>query len=912
MPILGGTTQNFRSYGKRRTNVTNKRQPLGGWNASPDQAAASSLSSRRYEDNTDSSSSDSDDEEEVKVIKPQAKPVPSKKPVEKAPTRRTSTFEVVVEVPARRQSVGPPLTTSTAAMAKRRQSRGPAVDKENAAPPSPAPVKKKPLAVVSKMQGRSSGKGKADVIVLSSTTESEGERAAKKGKAATRAKTAQRTPLAPKARPSAASSVQAGKKPARTIVLEETTTEESEDVFPSRATAARGQAKPSKRRAPVVVSSDDEEAEEKVQVAETEESSDVEIVEEPTAPTWVDEPSSTDEDADDSILLVSPSLPSPRAAPRPKPAARVSSASTSSSQRTIRTPPRYSRASHSSSSTLTPLSALDTSTSSLGTPRPAPTPSRHPIPSLLSSLLPSLLTPTVLTFSSLLTSPPPPLAYFSDPLARPEWRKIGEASYSEVFETMGEEGGEVVVKIIPIAPDGGLSEEEQEQLPFMSEVGAVRREIEVSRLLGGEGGGVDGFARFKGAFVVQGAYPRQLLDSWDEYKAAQSPPCDDQIRPDALPAKQLYALILLENAGTDLETCKLRSWKEAASVWGQVVETVGAAEEQVGFEHRDLHWGNILLQPAAPSSPTLPSVTPRLNKRFSGLSLSYPTSSLRGTPPRRTLGGASSAVPAAKLDLSAEKSGIRATVIDFTLSRVEKKADGEGKERVLFDAFEDECVFEGEGDYQFDIYRSMRALVEQEGGGWEGAHFKTNVLWLHYLTLKLIHSKKLKPPAPLSSSTFASSAYSSFPHSPARAAPSPFRKARRPASLAAPPSPFRSPAPAAGRRSRTLPSAASRTGSSSQLTRAELEVEHRAYDALVKAEAVLAQAVERWGLEISPGRGKGRAKGKKTTVAAKRSARRKTRSTVEVEEDEGAEETTGDFASAAEVVRWWKTLLVQQ
>lgn len=55
---------------------------------------------------------------------------------------------------------------------------------------------------------------------------------------------------------------------------------------------------------------------------------------------------------------------------------------------------------------------------------------------------------------------------------------------------------------------------------------------------------------------------------------------------DVLPSTQLYALLLLSNAGSDLETYKLRNWTEAASVVGQVVETLTAAEEQCLFEVR--------------------------------------------------------------------------------------------------------------------------------------------------------------------------------------------------------------------------------------------------------------------------------------------------------------------------------------
>jgi serine/threonine-protein kinase haspin len=70
-------------------------------------------------------------------------------------------------------------------------------------------------------------------------------------------------------------------------------------------------------------------------------------------------------------------------------------------------------------------------------------------------------------------------------------------------------------------------------------------------------------------------------------------------------------------------------------------------------------------------------------------------------------------------------------------------------------------LFGTAGDYQFDIYRIMR---EHNGGEWEGYKPLTNVMvcpmdipvcfqlifltgqWLHYLSLKLLHSKRLKVP----------------------------------------------------------------------------------------------------------------------------------------------------------------------
>jgi len=53
-------------------------------------------------------------------------------------------------------------------------------------------------------------------------------------------------------------------------------------------------------------------------------------------------------------------------------------------------------------------------------------------------------------------------------------------------------------------------------------------------------------------------------------------------------------------------------------------------------------------------------------------------------------------------------------------------------------------VFEGEGDYQFDIYRMMK---EHNSDSWIEYRPLTNVMWLHYILNKLLKSKKLRPPA---------------------------------------------------------------------------------------------------------------------------------------------------------------------
>jgi serine/threonine-protein kinase haspin len=80
--------------------------------------------------------------------------------------------------------------------------------------------------------------------------------------------------------------------------------------------------------------------------------------------------------------------------------------------------------------------------------------------------------------------------------------------------------------------------------------------------------------------------------------------------------------------------------------------------------------------------------------------------------------------------------GLRAVIIDYTLSRLKKE------ECVSYnDLSSIDWLFEGEGDYQFEVYRLMRSETKSD---WRSFHPKTNVYWLHYLADKL-HSKLKRP-----------------------------------------------------------------------------------------------------------------------------------------------------------------------
>jgi len=95
---------------------------------------------------------------------------------------------------------------------------------------------------------------------------------------------------------------------------------------------------------------------------------------------------------------------------------------------------------------------------------------------------------------------------------------------------------------------------------------------------------------------------------------------------------------------------------------------LAVAEEQFQFEHRDLHWGNILI-----------STTDDANAiyKLNGNVIKIPTH------------------------------GVKVTIIDYTLSRM--IFDG----CCLYnDLSNDNELFAASGDYQFDIYRFMKDRLE--------------------------------------------------------------------------------------------------------------------------------------------------------------------------------------------------------
>ncbi|XP_010284149.1 PREDICTED: serine/threonine-protein kinase haspin [Phaethon lepturus] len=272
-------------------------------------------------------------------------------------------------------------------------------------------------------------------------------------------------------------------------------------------------------------------------------------------------------------------------------------------------------------------------------------------------------------------------------------KKIGEGVFGEVFQIHSEQGP-VALKIIPIEGTERVNGEAQktfgEILPeiIISKELSLLSEESVNRTVG--------FISLYSVHCVQGAYPKHLLEAWDKYHKITGSEND---RPDFFGDEQLFMVLEFEFGGSDLENMRnrLSSVGTAKSILHQVTASLAVAEQELHFEHRDLHWGNVLV------------------KKTDVKELNY------------VLNGATHTIPTA---------GIHVNIIDYTLSRLEK--DGL---TVFCDLSTDEELFQGTGDYQFDIYRQMKA---ENSNSWTDYHPRSNVHWLHYLSDKLLKDMRYK------------------------------------------------------------------------------------------------------------------------------------------------------------------------
>ena len=197
-------------------------------------------------------------------------------------------------------------------------------------------------------------------------------------------------------------------------------------------------------------------------------------------------------------------------------------------------------------------------------------------------------------FDSIVQSYVSELATYS----KAEFRKVGEATYSEVFGI-----GSVVLKIIPLRDESGTRADGHDvESPPPSDARDILREIAATRSMGEL---CEGFIKLLRTYVVRGKYPSLLLSLWDEYNDVKG---SESIKPgevtgrrmrysfclpsplqDTFSVSQVYAIIVLPNGGPDLEAYTFSSpsrigWTQACSIFWQVVYSISDAENLVSFE----------------------------------------------------------------------------------------------------------------------------------------------------------------------------------------------------------------------------------------------------------------------------------------------------------------------------------------
>nr|XP_021330260.1 serine/threonine-protein kinase haspin isoform X1 [Danio rerio]XP_021331582.1 serine/threonine-protein kinase haspin isoform X1 [Danio rerio] len=280
---------------------------------------------------------------------------------------------------------------------------------------------------------------------------------------------------------------------------------------------------------------------------------------------------------------------------------------------------------------------------------------------------------------------------FSDcipPARMKHLNKIGEGTFGEVFSTINDSNESVALKIIPVEGSQQVNGEHQKTF------GEILHEIIISKELSSlnlkEFNKSDGFIGLNNLHCVRGCYPEALLKAWDKFDHQKGSEND---RPDFFDDEQLFLILEFEFGGSDLENMngKLSSMAQAKSVLHQVTASLAVAEQALCFEHRDLHWGNILVK----------NVKHKHNEFI-----------LNGTVH------------------CIETRGVHVNIIDYSLSRLE--IDGL---TVSCDISSDEELFMGQGDYQFEIYRLMK---KENKNCWSAYNPHSNVLWLHYLADKLL------------------------------------------------------------------------------------------------------------------------------------------------------------------------------
>jgi serine/threonine-protein kinase haspin len=175
---------------------------------------------------------------------------------------------------------------------------------------------------------------------------------------------------------------------------------------------------------------------------------------------------------------------------------------------------------------------------------------------------------------------------------------VGEGAFGEVFMLPNHiDKDPPVVKIVPVEGSALVNGHPQTKLADM--LGEIIISTELSKLAQNCLDTVaHGFVPVHRCNLTAGVYPDMLLEKWDVFHKEKTSENDrpdqdlfkDQVEP------QKFVVLELGNGGKDLENIVLYNAAQGLAIFEQVAHAIAMAEQEFMFEHRDLHWGNIVVR----------------------------------------------------------------------------------------------------------------------------------------------------------------------------------------------------------------------------------------------------------------------------------------------------------------------------
>ncbi|KHN83051.1 Serine/threonine-protein kinase haspin [Toxocara canis] len=335
------------------------------------------------------------------------------------------------------------------------------------------------------------------------------------------------------------------------------------------------------------------------------------------------------------------------------------------------------------------------------------------------------------------------------------FKKIGEGTFSEVYETLSLDLSKVVLKVTPVedCTAGGLKAK-----TFGSILPEVLIYKQIQTLAEGDRFSTPCFIGAEKVHLIRGKCPRLLTQAWNEFASKRS---YYSVCPESFSERQHFIIVETSYGGVNLESFKFRRFAQAISVFVQITLSLAIAERVFFFEHRDLHVGNILIQ-------AVPTQTP-VQFVYRGQTMFVRSHGVKASIIDFSLSRINKGRAVIRTDLAADEDlfsgvgdyqfeiyrmmkqengfvyrgqtmfvrshGVKASIIDFSLSRINK-----GRAVIRTDLAADEDLFSGVGDYQFEIYRMMKQEngIAAKANNWSKFTPRSNVFWLHYLLRHLM------------------------------------------------------------------------------------------------------------------------------------------------------------------------------